>query len=332
MSRKSKNKARNAKRSIRPTVEVAKVVSPDADHTRPKTSFHQTNFFLALATFSSAIIAAVITGVFVMYSSGKYPFDSAAGDAKKVSETSYEKGFSSPSSLAAQDSVANKDPYHDSRCPEPPTHAVLNHYPVSFTNPAEPCHDFPALSARLLPDEKYPQSEQDLTRVFRIHDGDVIRVRLYIDNGAAPINTNPEMTTARKVSLVTSLDSEQGPLHHVNISFGGENTNLESRALTIMTAPDERLEVVPKSGQLRNWLNSDSLLRNNFEIGNNVFDLGDIEACWEHSLFLYYDLRVVGPKSGWGRYSLYGAIGFGMITLFGIALMFSRRLRRFARL
>ncbi|MDQ3903320.1 MAG: hypothetical protein M3247_06750 [Thermoproteota archaeon] len=184
------------------------------------------------------------------------------------------------------------DPYHYQQCPKPPTHAELNHYPVSYENPAEACHDFPALSARVLPDGKYPRSQQELVQGLIVHAGQAIRVRIFIDNGAA-INLDPAQTIARNVSLITKVDTDSGPVHQIKIRFAGDNTNIQERVLTVITASNERLEVIPNSGQIRNWVNSESLLKGNVDIGNNVLSLGDIEPCFEHSLFIYYDLKVV---------------------------------------
>ncbi len=188
--------------------------------------------------------------------------------------------------------VSTTDPYHYRLCPDPPTHAALNHYAVSYQNPAEPCHDFPALSGRVLPDGKYPTSQEIFEKGLTAHSGQGIRVRLFIDNGAA-INLDPAQTTARNVLLITRVDPDSGPVHQIKIRFAGENTNIQERVLTVFTASNERLEVIPNSGQIRNWKNSEALLRSNVDIGNNVVNLGDIEPCFEHSLFIYYDLRVI---------------------------------------
>ncbi|MDQ3817778.1 MAG: hypothetical protein M3362_08815 [Acidobacteriota bacterium] len=195
--------------------------------------------------------------------------------------------------IDSPDYVTMPDPPQNPGCPNPQERAVLNYFSVSYTNPAEPCHDFPALSARVIRGGKYPQNQQELEKGVTARAGDVIRVRVYVHNGAAPIGTDPNLTTAKNVMLVTRADSDIGPIHYIKIRFGGDNTNFESRTLTVMTSAREQLQVIPSSGQIRDYLNSDSLLRSDFDIGNNVVELGDIEPCWKHSLFVYYDLKVV---------------------------------------
>src|SRR5205807_1376910 len=100
------------------------------------------------------------------------------------------------------------------------------------------CHDFPALSARILPNGKYPSSQQELVQGLTVHAGQGIRVRIFIDNGAAT-NLDPAQTTARNVLLITKVDKGSGPVHQIKIRFAGDNTNVQERVLTVITASNE---------------------------------------------------------------------------------------------
>src|SRR5260370_31066374 len=62
---------------------------------------------------------------------------------------------------------------------------------------------------------------------------------------------------------------------------------LEYLRSTVMTTATEKLLVVPKSGQMLNWQNSEALLGNNLDIGNSILDLVDLPPYWQASLFLY---------------------------------------------
>src|SRR5689334_15939016 len=69
-------------------------------------------------------------------------------------------------------------------CPVLSTTAALNIYPVTFSDPAELCHDFPALSARKLTDPDYPTTAASHAAGITAHEGETVRVRVFIHNGA----------------------------------------------------------------------------------------------------------------------------------------------------
>lgn len=174
-------------------------------------------------------------------------------------------------------------------CRNPPAVAKLNPFPVGFTNPAKPCTNFPAVDARVVDDGRYSSSAEDYSAGRSVRSGDLIRIRIYIDNGAGN-NISAKKGVAKNVKLNISVDQSIGPEHLIRVSFAGDNTNTIQQSFPIRTASNEFLEVVPKTGQLRDWQNK--LIREHFDLGNNTFPIGDLTPGFETDLFLYFDVTV----------------------------------------
>ena len=174
-------------------------------------------------------------------------------------------------------------------CTPVPIVATLNPFPTSFINPAPPCHNFPTLDARIVEGDKYSGNEvvRSLGRNAKV--GDTVRVRVYIDNGAAN-SMPPAQTVAKNVKVDSSVDTESGTEHTIKVSLTGDNTNTVSRIFTLRTDTNSILEVIPNSGQVRNWQNQ--VVRDNVQIGGNTFPVGDLEPGFATDLFLYFDVKV----------------------------------------
>lgn len=179
-------------------------------------------------------------------------------------------------------------------CPKPPVKAALNHWPVTFASPAELCHDYASVDARLVGDkETYSHSQEEWERGLTAHAGDEIYVVIYINNGAADNaeEINPGFGIARGVRLTTEVDGERAATHYVNVQFAGDNTNTVVNRKRINTAPNERLEVVPKSGAIFNYTATE-ILADGLDVGNNVILVGDFLPKWEDSRFVRFRLKV----------------------------------------
>lgn len=175
-------------------------------------------------------------------------------------------------------------------CTPVPIVATLNPFPVTFLNPAPACHNFPMLDARILDGGSYSGNQvmRDLGRTA--HIGDTIRVRVYVDNGAAN-NLPEEQAVARNVALTTAIESLQNSQHKIKATLTSDNANALSKSFLIQADPGSVLEVVPNSGQIRDWQNG--LLKDAIQLGGNRFSIGDLAPGFETDLFLYFDLRVV---------------------------------------
>lgn len=180
-------------------------------------------------------------------------------------------------------------------CPNPLIKATLNPFPLTFTAPAEDCKNYPPIDVRLATEDgRYSQSEEDWKDGIRAKVGDELYVALYIDNGA--VNSLPlSATLARNVKVTTGVDTLTGPMHLVLVTFAGENTNTVSDTFPIYTDPDSFLQVVPNSGQIRNF-NTTKILKDNLQIGNNTIGIGDLAPGFETDLFIRFTIRVIQNK------------------------------------
>jgi hypothetical protein len=114
-------------------------------------------------------------------------------------------------------------------------------------------------------------------------------VRVFLSNGAStryPL----EKTLAKNVKVITFVDSTAGSEHLIRVSFRGDNTNTVSKTLTVRTDPSEALEIVPNSGEAGDGLHA---LAKNLQLGNNVFQIGDIAPGYGSNLYLVFKVRVV---------------------------------------
>lgn len=179
---------------------------------------------------------------------------------------------------------------------EIPTKPTLNPFPVTYSSPAEMCHDYPIIDARIADGGSYSKNQQEWERGLAAKTGDVIYVLMWIENGAAS-NFSPDKTTARKVKLTTSVDTNIGSEHFVTATFQGENTNKISARRAIYTPSTDRLELIPSSGEVYGYQGTaSSLLREAQNIGNSTFEVNDIPVDFDKGMFIRFKLRVVKGK------------------------------------
>lgn len=179
-------------------------------------------------------------------------------------------------------------------CANPPTTPTLNYWPVTYTDDNTPfCHDFPAIDAAIdNQNPQFSQNEADWQNGLHLDAGQQGVALMYIHNGAAN-NLDPEQTTARDVKITTRAETGPGSSHKISVTFSGSNTNTVNKSFTIYTPENARLEVIPNSGFMYNYLGQLILDQQNLNLGNSTYNLGDLDACFEYSVFLSFKFKVV---------------------------------------
>jgi hypothetical protein len=181
-------------------------------------------------------------------------------------------------------------------CRNPPLSAILNYWPVTYSSPAEYCHDYQAVDARFTTDDgQYSQTQDEWEQGRTAHVGNELYILVWINNGASDNaeEINPGQGIARNVRLTTETETEPGTLHYIYVRFSGDNTNTIESRFKIITDEHEHLEVVPLSGQMRNFTASE-ILKDKFEMGNNTFSVGDIKPLFSDGRFIRFRVKVVG--------------------------------------
>ncbi len=178
-------------------------------------------------------------------------------------------------------------------CANPPTVATLNPYPVTFQDQTNGCEDFPALSLRKV-NGNWPRSQQQLNNGIDAASGDEMWVRVYVHNGAA-VNLDPNQTTARNVRIHTSVDTSSGSNHMVSVTLSADNTNTVTGSVPVRTGINEQLQIIPGSGEV--WDAFGSKTESGFTVqADNTKSLGNILACFERSVFIFFRVRVVSVQ------------------------------------
>lgn len=169
--------------------------------------------------------------------------------------------------------------------------AVFNPFPVSFTDSSEECTDFPLIQGRLV-GGTYPQNVQELGDGLTGHDGDIIEMLIYFDNGASEeLDRQKNAINAFKVTV--SVDTLPAPSHTVTATLRAENAPSLSRSLVIHTDASEQLEIIPKSGVLYDFQKNP--IQAGFNVGNNLISMQDLLPSFGHSGFIGFRIKIV-PK------------------------------------
>lgn len=178
-------------------------------------------------------------------------------------------------------------------CANPPSTPTLNYWPVTYNDENTPfCHDFPAIDAALdTTNPKYSESESDWQNGLQMTDGQQGVALMYIHNGAAN-NLDPDDTMARDVKITTKTDTTVGASHKIEVTFKGSNTNTVNKSFTIHTPSDSKLEVIPNSGFMYSYDGHVILDQQNLNLGNSTYTLGDLDACFEYSVFLSFKFKI----------------------------------------
>lgn len=178
-------------------------------------------------------------------------------------------------------------------CLTTPQKPALNSLPVTYQSPAEFCHDYPLVDARPATEEgQYSRSQEEYETGVTAHAGDEIYILIYINNGAPNAGVDRVLVLARNVTLTLQTDTEPGATHNIKVMATGDNVESIYGVKKINTAPNERLEVIPNSGQVRNFT-ADKILGQRFSIGNGVVKIGDLGPDFSDALFIRYSVKVI---------------------------------------
>lgn len=183
-------------------------------------------------------------------------------------------------------------------CANAPEIPTFNYWPVTFADDNVPlCHDFPAIDAALYnSDPQFSQSEADWNDGLTLADGQTGAALMYIHNGAAN-SLDPAITTAKGVKIKTETDTTVGASHQIKVTYTSTSSNVAAytKSFTVKTPANAKLEVIPNSGFMYDYDGRLILDQQNLNLGNSTFDLGDLDACFEYSLFLTFKFKVVTP-------------------------------------
>ncbi len=183
-------------------------------------------------------------------------------------------------------------------CDNAPTTPTFNHYPLTFSATAEKCSDYPAIDAALdVANPQFSKSQADLDNGLTLDVGQQGAAMMYIHNGAS--NSLPlEQTTARNVHIVTQTDTSVGKSHQIKVTYTADNAPTYTKSFTVYTPENAKLEVIPNTGFMYDLKGLVILDQQNLNLGNSDYALGDLDACFEYSLFLSFKFKVVGTDQG----------------------------------
>lgn len=181
-------------------------------------------------------------------------------------------------------------------CVNPPTTPTLNHWPITYDDQNTPlCHDFRAIDAAVYTPTGSPvfsQSEADWQNGLQLNVGQEGVALIYIHNGAAN-NLPASQTMAKNVKITTTTETRAGSTHKIGVRMAGDNTNTVIESFNVHTPAGAKLEVVPNSGFMYDYQGNLVLDQQNLNLGNSTYTLGDLDACFEYSVFLTYRFKVV---------------------------------------
>ncbi len=200
-------------------------------------------------------------------------------------------GLASIPTLGGRDTSA-------ANCANPPQVPTFNYWPVTYADDNVPlCHDFPAIDAALhTPDPQFSQSEADWNDGLTLADGQTGAALMYLHNGAAN-NLDPAITTAKDVKIKTETDTTVGASHQIKVTYTSSNAATYTKSFTVKTPANAKLEVIPNSGTIYDYEGRLIPGKQNLNLGNSTFDLGNLQACFEYSLFLSFKFKVVTPTT-----------------------------------
>ncbi len=184
---------------------------------------------------------------------------------------------------------------HAENCVNPPTTPTLNYWPVTYDDQNTPlCHDFPAIDAAVYNQGTAPtfsQSEADWNNGLELTAGQRGVALMYIHNGAAN-NLPASQVQAKNVKVTTTTDTSVGSTHTITVKYQGDNTNTVTKSFTVKTPSNAKLEVESNSGAIYDH-NGQLTGATGLNLGNSTYTIGDMNACFEYSLFLSFRFKVV---------------------------------------
>jgi hypothetical protein len=178
------------------------------------------------------------------------------------------------------------------RCSNPPTKPILNYWPVTYLDPAEVCHDFPFIDARLTNATEYAKSKEEWEAGVIANLGDEIYVTIYVNNGVANMGLDRAAVMAKNVVIVTQVDDETQQTHFILVSASGDNVATIYGRKRINISRAARLEPVQESGQIFDATGS-QVLADDLNLGNASVQIGDLGPDFTDALFVRFKLKVV---------------------------------------
>ncbi len=167
---------------------------------------------------------------------------------------------------------------------------VFNPFPVTFgSNAGTGCTDFPLVAARPL-----NSTPADYSLNMNAKAGDEFYVRIYVHNGAAQ-GLNTDHTTMNNIVANTSI-ADNGSNHTISVNLSAGSTNdgfipqSKSSQVTVNTAGDATLEIVPGSGSIYDY--TGTLLQSGVTLGGAT-QLGSQQACFDFSRQILFKVKVV---------------------------------------
>lgn len=175
-------------------------------------------------------------------------------------------------------------------CVSSPTSAAFNVYPLIYgSNPNQECKDYPLVQMKKVNGGVYAANATELANGITATAGDEIYATIYIHNGANP--NSPASTVARNVRLNTNVTSHTGSTQTVTATVSADNASTISQSYKINVGANERVEVVPNSGEYFDW--QANLVQSGLSIGNNTFNVGDQQACFDFARYYRFKIKVL---------------------------------------
>lgn len=175
---------------------------------------------------------------------------------------------------------------------EVPMTACLNCFPVTYSSPAEFCHDYSLVDARIVDGGKYSKNAEDWENGLDAKAGDEIYVLIFLNNGVAD-NAEESERIAKNVQVTTLIDTNQNSVHSIKVTAKGDNTNTAEREFKIITAENKGLEIIRESGEIYDYRGKMPPLLSTLDIGNNTMNVGNIKGNFRDSIFVRFKLKVV---------------------------------------
>jgi WD40 repeat protein len=171
--------------------------------------------------------------------------------------------------------------------------AVFNPFRVSFNDSNEECTDFPLIQGRLI-GGTYPQNVQELGDGLTGHDGDIVEMLIYFDNGASE-GLDRQKNAINGFKVTVTVDTLPSPTHTVTAILRADNAPSLSRSIAIHTDASEQLEIIPKSGVLYDFQKNP--VQSGFDVGNTLISMQDLLPGFGHSGFIRFRIKIVSKDT-----------------------------------
>jgi hypothetical protein len=175
-------------------------------------------------------------------------------------------------------------------CPTGFAMPVFNPFPIAFDKGDTPlCSDLPLLDVAEATDyPRFTKSMDQYVSTRRFPGAKQLVALLYMDNGGY---SRPVSYVAKNVKISTAIE-RIGNVYKLTATYTGDNVAPASASVSIEVAPDERLEIIPNSGSMYNYVGQLILDRQRLDLGNSTFVLGDLDPDWQYSLFFSYNIAI----------------------------------------